>query len=189
MKTFILFFLTSVVCLSQHTEKFKELTDVIKKDSIRKDTTYYGNGKIHYLNETSFYSEKDFDLKGFTGQSKLFYRSGVLAREDIRDNFGLWLTSKYYNRKGILTKEWITTELDTSAKNLDDFFSSSNHIDVRRTIKHYKFSKKNNAFYAYKIEYLTVISNIDGGKIDFLNEDGKIIRTKKLKEKPHKNMW
>lgn len=165
------------------------MTNSIKKDSIQKDTTFYGNGQIHYQYETSFYSDLDFDLKAFTGESKLYYRNGVLARYDVRDDFGLWLISKYYDRKGNLTQEWLTTELDTSSKNLEEFLSSPKHIDVQRTIKHYKFSKKANGLFPYKIEYLTIIDNIDGGKVDFLNEKGEITRTKKLKEKEHKNMW
>lgn len=118
---------------------------------------------------------------------KTFYANGILARNDMQDKFGHWIWSKYYNRKGVLTKEWITTKIDTSAKTLADFFASRSHIDFERTIKHYRFSKKTNGIYTHKIEYLTSLNGIEGGKVDYLNEDGKVIRTKLLKEK--KTVW
>lgn len=104
----------------------------------------------------------------------------------MQDKFGHWLWSKYFDRKGILTKEWIVTKIDSRASSLKDFFSSRNHIDSEKMIKHYRLSKKSNELYTYKIEYLSTIDGIDGGKIDFLNESGKIIRTKILRKKNHK---
>jgi len=189
MKLSLFIFLFPILSFSQHTERFKELTKDVKKDMTKMDTLYFGNGNIEYTIEIVGYVHNGEEVKTQTGKTVLYYKSGIVAREDLQDDFGNWLTSKYYNRSGVLTEEWITTEIDTRAKNLDEFFKSVYHIDFKRIIKHYRFSKKTNELYPYKIEYLTLINNIYGRKVEFLYENGQIRRMKKLKEKARKNVW
>lgn len=183
MKLLLPFILITLNCFSQHTERFKKLVKNIERDSVRMDTIHFKNGNTDYIVEQSFYTFNDTIVKTYSGESKVFYASGIIARNDMQDKFGHWIWSKYYNRKGVLTKEWITTKIDTRAKTLEDFFTSRNHIDFERIIKHYRFSKKVNGIYVHKIEYLTSLNGIGGGKVEYLNDDGKIIRTKKLKER------
>lgn len=189
MKFILPAILITLNCFSQHTDRFQELVKTIERDSVVKDTLFFKNGDIDFLGEQSFYTFNDTIVKTYSGESKIFYASGITARNDMQDEFGHWIWSKYYNRKGGLTKEWITTKIDTRAETLEDFFTSRSHIDFERTIKHYRFSKKTNGLYAYKIQYLTSLNGIGGGKVEYLNEDGKVIRTKLLKEKKYKNVW
>jgi hypothetical protein len=188
MKFLLPILLVTLKCFSQHTERFQELIKLIERDSIQMDTLFSKNGNIDFVGEQSFYTFNNTVVKTSSGESKIFYASGTIARNDMQDKFGHWIWSKYYNRKGVLTKEWITTKIDTRAETLKDFFASRNHIDFERTIKHYRFSKSKNGLYAYKIEYLTLLNGMGSGKVEYLNEDGKVTRTKMLKEK-NKNVW
>ncbi|WP_339714571.1 hypothetical protein [uncultured Kriegella sp.] len=189
MKFILPLFIITINCYSQHTERFNELVKTIKKDSVKQDSLFFKNGDIEFLAEKSFYTFNEEAVMTYSGETKTYYASGIVARHDMQDDFGHWIWSKYYNRKGILTKEWITTEIDTRAKNIEEFFKSRFHIDFKRTIKHYKYSKKTDGRYPCKIEYLTSTDNIDGGKIEFLNANGDVKRTKILKNKVVKNVW
>ena len=116
----------------------------VKTDSVQKDTSLLKNGKISYIAERSFYTFDDIIIETYSGETKLFHSNGFTARHDMQDRFGHWLWSKYYNRKGILTKEWIVTKIDSRASSLKDFFSTRNHIDTEKMIKHYRYSRKRN---------------------------------------------
>ncbi|MEM8763469.1 MAG: hypothetical protein AAGD88_06645 [Bacteroidota bacterium] len=186
MKYILLILLFAINGYSQHTERLKVLVENVERDSVQKDTSFLKNGNINYLEEKSFYTFEDIIIETYSGETKVFYTNGITARHDMQDEFGHWLWSKYYNRKGILTKEWVVTKIDTRAKSLKDFFSSRNHLDSEKMIKHYHYSKKSDELYTYKIEYLTSIDGVNGGKVDFLNEKGQILRTKILKQRKPK---
>ena len=189
MKFFLPILLITFNCFSQHTERFQELIKTVERDSVVKDTIFFKNGNIEFIGEKSFYTSNDIIVETYSGESKIYYANGIIARNDMQDRFGHWLWSKYYNRRGVLTKEWIITKIDTRAKSLKDFFVSRNHIDSEKTIRHFRNSKKTNELYAFKIEYLTSLNGIGGGKVEYQNEDEKVIRTKILKEKKYKNVW
>lgn len=183
MKIILPILLLSISCYSQHTERFQNLAKSIELDSVLRDTVYSRNGSIKSLYEQSFYTFDDIIVSTFTGESKVYHSNGNVARHDMQDPFGNWLWSKYYNKNGVLTKEWITTEIDTRAKSIEQFFSSHEHIDFKRTIKHYRISKMSDQLYTHKIEYLVLSDNIGGGKVEHFAENGQLKRIRTIKNK------
>ena len=176
----IILFLFSSIVYSQHTQRFLELTKVLKKKGSKIDTLFYGNGKPYFV---TIYSNYEYDggiAENYTGKSYVYYRNGNVARIAIQDDFGNYLNVKFFDRRGDLTEERITTEIDNRAENIEDYLNSKKYNDVKKEINHYKYSRKTKSRYKYKEEFLVLKEGETTEIRNFLNEDGIIIRTKTL---------
>tara|TARA_R100000541_G_scaffold37258_1_gene45192 strand:+ start:100 stop:615 length:516 start_codon:yes stop_codon:yes gene_type:complete len=163
---------------SQHTQRFIELTKVLKKTESKTDTIFYRNGKPHFVNVRSTYEFDGGIAKNYTGKSNVYYRNGNIARETIQDDFGNYLNVKLFDKKGNLIQERITTEIDNRAENIDDYLEFKKFGDFKKTINYYKYSRKTKKWYKYKEEFLSLTENQFTEIRNILDEYGQIIRTK-----------
>jgi len=79
-----------------------------------------------------------------------YYKSGQIANEYFLDEYGNIKSMKAFDRNGNKTKESVTTEIDSKAKSLDEFFESQNHMNFKTYTLLYKYSKKLGIWYLYK---------------------------------------
>ncbi|MFD0964700.1 hypothetical protein [Pseudofulvibacter geojedonensis] len=156
---------------------------------MEKDTTYYRNGQVKFLSERTTYKYNNQEFTNWTGKSILYYKNGVIARVTVQNDYGNFLNEKFYDRNGNLIEEWITTELDSRANNLNEYFSNKSLGDIKKIINYYKYSKKLSKYYIYKQEYIELFNGIVKEKRNTLNLNGEIIKTKNLKPRKEKNLW
>ena len=165
--------------ISQHTERFIELTKVLTKTDTKIESIYYGNGNIYFINEYSTYKYGDSITGNYTGKSYVYYRNGHIANETTQDDYGNYLLVKIYDRKGNLTQERITTEIDNRADNISDYLRNETYGDFKKIINYYKYSRKLKRWYKHKVEYLTLKKRQFTSIKEFLSPTGEIYKTKK----------
>ena len=174
----IILFLFSTLVYSQHTQRFKNLTKVLEKTEVKTDTVFYSNVKPKFITVRTKFEYDGGIVKTNIGTTHVFYRNGRIARITQRDEFGNYLNEKLFDRKGNLTEERITTEIDNRAENIEDYLESESFGDFKKTINYYKFSRKTKSWYKYKEEFLNLINRKFEETQKFLNENGQIIETK-----------
>jgi len=168
---------------AQHTERFKTLMSGLEKGNSTVDTTYYSNGQIKYLGKQTEYTFQDKEYLKENGISIFYHRNGTIGRISVKDAYGYYLNEKFYDKSGELTEEWITTEIDNDAKDLEEYFKryeldTTDLGDIKRTINYYKLSKNTKERFLYKQVYIDLKGLIVKETITFFNEKGEIIKTK-----------
>lgn len=184
LSVLIIIFLFSSIVYSQHTHRFLALTKVLKKKESKTDTIFHSNGQPYYIYVRSTYEYDDGKIaRNYTGTSYVYSRNGDLSRVTIQDDFGNFINDKFFDRKGKLTKERITTEIDNRAESIEDYLNSKKYGDFKNEINYYKYSRKTKRRYKYKEEFLTLKKSNVIKIRNFLDENGIIIRTKTLNYK------
>ncbi|MBJ6367511.1 hypothetical protein [Snuella sedimenti] len=79
-----------------------------------------------------------------------YYKNGQIANQYSLDNYGNIKSVKRFDRKGNKTLEYVTTEIDTNAKSLNEFLESQDHMSFKTYNTIYKCSNKLGAYYLYK---------------------------------------
>ncbi len=79
-----------------------------------------------------------------------YYKSGQIASESFLDKYGNILSWNAFDRNGNKTRESVTTEIDSDAKNINEFFDSPADIKFKRYNRLYKCSGKLGNCYLYK---------------------------------------
>lgn len=153
MKRFLsIIFLLLIYNLSnaQHTDKLKKILNELNEIDSKPDTIFYGNGKVWWVGTITTFKYKSKNYSTNSGKLTEYYKNGEIASEVLLGKYGYILSSNSYDRKGNKTHESITTEIDTNAKTLNEFFESEKHISFKRYLKYYKYSYKYGICYLYK---------------------------------------
>ncbi|AXO81805.1 hypothetical protein DZC78_02350 [Olleya aquimaris] len=149
-------FLVIIILLSynlsnaQHSERFEEILSELKEIESKADTIRYGNGKAWWISTLTTYEHNTEKYSTYTGRQVQYYRNGQIASEILMDKYGNILSWNGFDRLGNKTIESLTTEIDSDASDLSEFFTSEKHINFKRHIKLYKCSKKLGVCYLHK---------------------------------------
>ena len=147
--TIIFLVLISNLCNSQHSERFLELVKDLEQINCKTDTTYYKNGNVWWTTCWTTYEYNSEKHSTRTGQMVQYYKSGQIANEYSLDNYGNIKSMKGFDRKGNKTVESVTTEIDSKAKSMDEFFDSQDHMTFKTYSAIYRCSKLG-TYYLYK---------------------------------------
>ena len=178
-QSFILIFIVfSVHLQAQQTEKYLELLKGLEKLEVTRDTTKYNDGQIARTIEQTSYKYKSETYTVLTGKSVGYFKNGIVSNVSLQDDYGSFLSNKFYTKSGELKREWITTEIDANEKSPEEFIKSHGSGNFKRIINFYKYSKKLGKRYTYKKVYRSLTDNIIGGKIEYLDIYGQVKRTK-----------
>ncbi|WP_166962074.1 toxin-antitoxin system YwqK family antitoxin [Yeosuana marina] len=148
--TIIFLFLICNLSNAQYTDRFKKIVNELKEIESKPDTIFYGNGKIWWISTITTYKYKSENYSTHTGKQTQYYKNGQIASEVFLGKYGNILSWISYDQKGNKTSESITTEIDSNADNLTEFFDSDKHISFKRNDKYYKCSYKLQICYLFK---------------------------------------
>jgi len=176
----IFYFFGAFTSYSQYSERFNEITESITRSEFKIDTTFFSNGNIKKIKGISTYDYEGDKIFIETGEIIRFYRNGKIKTHFVTDNFGIYLSGLYYNRSGDITREFLTTEIDTSIEDPELFFSTQSHIDFKRHHKYYRYSKKIDAYYLYAEDFQTVVNDEKKILRKFINPDGEVTKIENL---------
>ncbi|MBP1841724.1 hypothetical protein [Formosa algae] len=151
-RNFSIIFLVLIwnLCHSQHSERFLELVNDLEEISCKTDTTYYKNGNINWIICWTTYIYNSEEYSTGTGRMIHYYKNGQIASESYLGKYGNTLSWNGFDRNGNKTIESVTTEIDSDAKNLNEFFDSPAETKFKRYNRLYKCSGKLGNCYLYK---------------------------------------
>ena len=179
---FSVIMLFKISSFGQETDRYKELTQNFKllgadslspnknKIGLRISKQYEATPRIpHSVSTWRF-----FDIQ--VGERREYYWSGKLKSYTRYNNFGKKLQIKRYTRDGNLKESIKTTLLDSSAKNIIEFFSSNEFLTLLQIHKEFKYSSKLNEMYLRKEGKIKNGKKI--GEWDIYKPDGSLKRNK-----------
>ncbi|AXP83071.1 MORN repeat variant [Mariniflexile rhizosphaerae] len=169
-------FLICNLSIAQHSDRFLELVKDLKKIGSEVDTTYYKNGKILWIICWTTYEYNSEEFSTATGKLVQYHKNGQVADESCLGKYGNILSSKGFDRNGNKTVEFVTTEIDSEAKSLDEFFDSLGEVRFKRYYRHYKCSNKLGICYLYKEGQR--VNGKKNGLWTTYNENGEIRKEK-----------
>ncbi|WP_406684364.1 hypothetical protein N1F78_01135 [Seonamhaeicola sp. MEBiC1930] len=135
---------------AQHTVRFLNLVKDLEQVSCQKDTIFYKNGNIRWTMCSTNYKHNSEKFWAKTGKMVQYYKNGQIAHEYFFDNYGNLKRIKIFDRKGNKVEEYLTTEIDSNAKSLNDFFESQDHISDKTYTQFYRCSNKNGIYFLFK---------------------------------------
>lgn len=153
MKQFLTIIFILLICnLSngQHSDRFKKIVGQLEEIESKPDTTFYGNGKIWWISTITTYKYNSKNYSTHSGKQTQYYKNGQIASEVLLGKYGNVIFWNSYDRKGNKTYECITTEIDSNANNLTEFFESDQHISFKRIEKYYQCSYQLKVCYLFK---------------------------------------
>lgn len=153
MKRFLIIIFLFFICNSsnaQHTDKFKKIVSELEEIESKADTIFYRNGKIWWTSTIVTYCYNSEKYSTYTGKQTQYYKNYQIASEIQLDKYGNIISWNSFDRDGNKTSEFVTTEIDSSAKNMMEFFNSDKHISFKRIEKTYKCSYKLQVCYLFK---------------------------------------
>ncbi|KJD34157.1 hypothetical protein PK35_05380 [Tamlana nanhaiensis] len=153
MKSILIVIILALIGYSsnaQHTDRFVKLVKDLEQVSCKKDTMFYKNGTIKRVMCSTNYKYNSEKFWARTGKMIEFYKNGQIAQEYFLDNYGNLMRMKIFDRKGNKLEEYVTTEIDSNAKSLDDFFESNDHIVYKTFCQIYKYSKNSESYFLYE---------------------------------------
>ncbi|KAA5821874.1 hypothetical protein FPF71_15315 [Algibacter amylolyticus] len=148
--TIIISFLIVHFSNAQHTARFLEFIKDLEVVSCEADTTFYKNGKVRRISCRTTYEYNSDNYSVGTGRIVQYYKNGHIANEYCLDNYGNIKRIEIFNRKGNKVEDYLTTEIDSNAKSLDEFLESHDHISYKTFSQFYRFSKKMETYFLYK---------------------------------------
>jgi len=135
---------------AQHTDRFKKIVSELEEIESKPDTIFYGNGKVWWISTITTYNYNSENYSTHSGKQTQYYKNGQIASEVLLGKYGNIISWNSYDREGNKTFESITTEIDSNANNLTEFFDSDEHISFKRIEKYYKCSYKLQVCYLFK---------------------------------------
>ncbi|MBU2929993.1 hypothetical protein [Winogradskyella psychrotolerans] len=109
----------------------------------------YKDGKPKLCGLTKIYKHGEFYYEMNVGKHTRFYKSGSKTIS-IYDDWGTNLSNTYYDAKGHLVMEQLTTKIETNASNLDVFLDSKNHMTFDVYFNNYSYDFKLCKYYLRK---------------------------------------
>lgn len=161
---------------AQHTDRFKKIVSELEEIESKPDTIFYGNGKIWWISTITIYQFNSENYSTHSGKQTQYYKNGQIASEVLLGKYGNTISWNSYDREGNKTSESITTEIDSNANNLTEFFDSDEHISFKRIEKYYKCSYKLQVCYLFKEGQI-----VNGKKVGLwktYNENGDLKKEK-----------
>ncbi len=179
------FYYLLIICFaskihSQHTKQFQELTKNIYKNYFKIDTSFFSNGNVKKINGLCSYILKGGIIDVECGEIIKFYRNGRKKQHFFTDKFGLYLYGIAFNKKGEISEIWETTEINSELNNPELFFLNLTHIDFKRKIYYYIFSKKLNKYKRNIVDHVFMKNGHMKILRKFFNQDGNIIKIEYL---------
>jgi len=174
--TSLILFLLSSVVFSQHTTRFLEVVKELKPIDSTLNSKMFNNGKLKEIGTIVTYELGDYDYKFYTGTQHVYYNNGQTKCEFKFDSFANLIYSKSFDRKGNLLEEYITSSIDSSAKNIDEFLNTYEHTTLVIKNKIYDYSHKYSKWYLYKEGVLKNLKKI--GTWKFYSANGELTKTK-----------
>lgn len=135
---------------AQHTDRFKKIVSELEEMESKPDTIFDGNGKVWWISTITTYKYNSENYSTFSGKQIQYYKNGQVASDVFLEKYGNIISWNSYDREGNKTSESITTEIDSNANNLTEFFDSDEHISFKRIEKYYKCSNKLQVCYLFK---------------------------------------
>ncbi|WP_281847079.1 hypothetical protein [Olleya namhaensis] len=134
----IIILLSYNLTIAQHSERLEEILSELKEVDSKADTIHYGNGKAWWISTLTTYEYNTEKYSTYSGKQVQFYKNEQIASETLMDKYGNILSWKGFDRLGNKTIESLTTEIDSDASDLNEFFDSEKHISFKRHVKLYK---------------------------------------------------
>src|SRR5690554_1871339 len=153
MKRFLTIISLFLICNfsnAQHSDRFKKIVSELEEIESKPDTIFYVNGKIWWISTITTYKYNSENYSTHSGKQTQYYKNGQIASEVLLGKYGNIISWNSYDRDGNKTSESITTEIDSDANNLTEFFESDEHISFKRNEKYYKCSYKLQVCYLFK---------------------------------------
>jgi hypothetical protein len=147
---YIIIFFISFNGYAQHTERFKNLVKDLKPSSTEKVDIKYGNEVQKKTGTLHVYNHGGYTYSFYTGKVLDYYRKGTLVYEYIYDDYGISLSSKWFDSFDNVLRESKTLTIDTKAKNIEEFLNERNHLLITIHQKIYRFDTEKGEFYVKK---------------------------------------
>ena len=151
------FFICLVSCLAfsvfsqQGKNYLKLMNDFVIVDSTQ-IRECYKNGKPKLCGLIKYYQHGDYIYELNVGKHTRYYRNGART-VSIYDEWGTNLLNRYYDCNNNLISQSITTLVETTASNLDEFLENSKHITFKTYFEDYAYDNKLCKYYLKKSGY------------------------------------
>ncbi|WP_400078577.1 hypothetical protein [Winogradskyella sp. R77965] len=109
----------------------------------------FKNGKIKRCGLIKYYRHGDFYYKLNVGKHIRYYKNGTKTTT-VYDDWGTSLTNTYHDSEGNLISQSITTLVETTASNLDEFLTSGKHITFKTYFEDFAYDRKSCEYYLKK---------------------------------------
>ena len=131
-------FLKAEFSHSQQSEKFIEITKILKATDSIKNIKKFRNGGIKEISKFLVYVYGDYTYEIVSGKQQLFDKKGRLFYESFYDNFGNLIYQKQFNSKNQLYKVIETTKIDLKPQTtLYQILNSNKNILIESYEKEY----------------------------------------------------
>ena len=148
--TTIFLFLICNLSNAQYSDRFKEIVNELEEIESKPDTIFYRNGKIWWISTITTYKYDSETYSTYSGKQTQYYKNGEIVSALLLGKYGNIISMSSYDREGNKIFESETTEIDSNANNLTEFFDSNEHISFKRIEKYYKCSNKQAEYYLFK---------------------------------------
>ncbi|MGS2727003.1 hypothetical protein ACU8DI_10375 [Psychroserpens sp. BH13MA-6] len=178
------FVLSSFVCFlvffkveAQHSQSYKHYVDAfVLKDSIIINDTY-SNGLPKETGKKLIYVYDDYMYEFFAGSFVQYDKKGRVITDSQFDDYGNYLSYKYFDTEGNLLESIDVKSIDTNAKTVDAFMANSfKETKVLATKKVYRYSYKRCEYYLRKVGPIENFKKV--GHWKFYDEQGMLEKEK-----------
>jgi antitoxin component YwqK of YwqJK toxin-antitoxin module len=138
----LIFLFFSSICNAQFSEYYLELTKSLKPVDTTDFVEKYKNGNLKTKGKYLVYNSEQYSTELAFGEFITYYKNGNIMEKTFYDSFGYEMKYKFYDVDGELIYERETILLDTSAKNINEFFFTKKHILFTDFVKEYNYSMK-----------------------------------------------
>lgn len=145
----ILFVISTQSIFCQQGDNYlKLMNDLILVDSTEIKECFK-NGKLKHFGLIKYYEHGDYIYEMNVGKHTRYYKDGART-VSVYDEWGTSLSNRYYDSENNLVSQSITTLVDTTASNLDEFFENSKHITFKTYFEDYVYDYKLCKYYLKK---------------------------------------
>jgi len=109
----------------------------------------FKNGKLKESGILKIYKYGDYFYKFKSGKYVKNYKDGSKSIF-LLDDWGTDLEAYHFDSGGNLIKEWVTTKVETTAVDLEEFLNSNKHITYDTAFKDYRYDYKLCKYYLKK---------------------------------------
>jgi len=138
----IIIFCNCLISYSQHTDRFKELTNKIIAEDTTQYKNYYSNDSIKDSGLVISYKTPSYTYSKKIGEHISYYRTGELKSKVLYDAFGNELSAIFFNRDSTTWWKSETLKIDTNLTNYQEYFLVENSIIITKKIKEYKYGRE-----------------------------------------------
>lgn len=145
----LLFFVLVAKSYGQYSGNYKKLASALTPSKTEPHLTKQRKGETDEKGTISYYKVGEYEYAFYTGKWTKYFSNGQIMIDALYDAFGRTLEWRLYDRDGNLTEEHITVQLDTTAKDSEEFLDKLSTIQSTFVLKRYKFSSKTCSWYLF----------------------------------------